>query len=222
MSNSYKIWFCSDLHYHHKNIIKFQKERCDAMCLTEDMSDIEKLESHDKWLVEMWNNTVDKHDHIYILGDVSFGSQEETKNFLAKLKGHKHLIIGNHDKSCQGLENYFESVSQIKEFPIKKHQYDFLEENIYLVLCHFPMVAWNRRLHGAFHLCGHTHGTLDKINKDSEELRVDIGLDSEIANYGLVSLETVYAFMKDKIKEKGFSNFEEYVEWKAAKDGIRY
>ena len=222
MSNSYKIWFTSDLHHRHKNIIKFQKERCEAMGITEDMSDMEKLETHDKWLVEMWNKTVDKHDHIYILGDISFGSQEETKKFLEKLKGHKHLIIGNHDKLCQGLENYFESVSQIKEFPIKKHQYDFLEENIYLVLCHFPMVAWNRRLHGAFQLHGHLHGSGDEITKKSGELRVDVGLDAKLSNYELISLEMVYKHMKDIIKQNGFDNFEEYVENKALEDGVRY
>jgi calcineurin-like phosphoesterase family protein len=222
MANEYKIWFTSDIHKHHKNIIKFQKERCEIMGITEDMTDDEKLKKHDEWVIKMWNMTVGKHDHVYILGDFSFDTPEETAKFLGKLNGKKHLIIGNHDKSCKGLENYFVSVSQIKEFPIKKHQYDFLEENIYLVLCHFPMVAWNRRLHGAIHLHGHTHGSIDLINKESGELRVDIGLDSEIANYGLVSLESIYNFMKDKIKEKEFTNFEKYIENKSIEDGVRY
>ena len=176
---------------------------------------------HNEYIVNMWNMTVKKEDHVYILGDVSFGSTEETRKLLERLRGHKHLVVGNHDKSCKGLENYFESVSQIKEFPIKKHQYDFLEENIYLVLCHFPMVAWNRRLHGAFMVHGHTHGSIDEINKQSHELRVDIGLDSEIANFGLVSLESLYRFMKEKIKDR-FDNFEQYVEHKALMDGVRY
>ena len=222
MTNSYKIWFCSDLHFGHRNIVKFQKERREIMGITDDMTETEILKKHDEWIINMWNLTVDKHDHVYILGDLSFASSDDTRKILEKLKGHKHLIIGNHDKSCQGLENYFVTVSQIKEFPIKKHQYDFLEENIYLVLCHFPMVAWNRRLHGAFHLHGHTHGSIDDINIVSEELRVDIGLDSKIANFGLVDLETVYKFMKNKISEKGFTNFQDYMEWKADKDGVRY
>lgn len=222
MMNNYKMWFCSDLHFNHLNILKFQKERREAMGITDDMSDTEKLHKHNEWIINMWNMTVKKEDHIYILGDVSFGTTEETRKILERLKGHKHLIIGNHDKSCRGLENYFVSVSQIKEFPIKKHQYDFLEENIYLVLCHFPMVAWNRRLHGAFQVHGHTHNSLKDINNESGELRVDIGLDAEIANYGLVSLEKIYKFMKDKLVEGEFKTFEEYVEHKALKDGVRY
>lgn len=222
MANSYNIWFISDMHVFHKNILKFQGRRNEIMGITEDMSDTEKIKKHNDWILNMWNMTVSKHDHVYILGDVSFGSPEETRVFLSKLHGHKHLIIGNHDKSCSGLENYFESVSQIKEFPIKKHQYDFLEENIYLVLCHFPMIAWNRRLHGSWMIHGHLHGGMDGFNSDSEELRVDIGLDSELADYGLVSLEQLYNFMKNKIREKGFNNFEDYVEGLTKKIGIRF
>lgn len=220
--NNYNIWFTSDTHFHHANILKFQKERREAIGITDDMTDTEKMKKHNEYIINMWNMTVNKNDHIYILGDVSFGSTEETRKILEKLKGHKHLIIGNHDKSCRGLENYFESVSQIKEFPIKKHQYDFLDETIYLVLCHFPMVAWNRRLHGAFMVHGHTHGSIDKMNIDSGELRVDIGLDSAFADYGLVSLEKVYKYFKDYIKTQGFENFEKYVEHKASVDGVRY
>ena len=240
MENSYKIWFISDLHFHHFNILKFQDERREIMGLTEEVEEIMKIEKidkhderlpnlrnsavakHNEWVINMWNNTVDKHDHIYILGDISFGTTEETKKILERLHGKKHLVVGNHDKPCNGLENYFESVSQIKEFPIKKHQYDFLEENIYLVLCHYPLGAWNRRLHGSWMIHGHIHGGFDDINIKSEDLRVDIGLDSDIANFGLVSLEQLYKFMKNKIAEKGFTDFEKYIEWKSDKDGIRY
>ena len=221
-TNKYNIYFTSDLHVYHKNILKFQKDRREAIGITDDMSDTEQMHKHNEYIINMWNMTVKKEDHVYILGDVSFGSTEDTRKILERLRGHKHLIIGNHDKSCKGLENYFESVSQIKEFPIKKHMYDFLEENIYLVLCHFPMVAWNRRLHGAWMVHGHTHNSLCVMNKNSGELRVDIGLDSEIANFGLVSLERLYSYFKEYIKEKGFTDFEKYVEHKALIDKVRY
>jgi hypothetical protein len=84
------------------------------------------------------------------------------------------------------------------------------------------MVGWNRRLHGAFHLHGHTHGSLDAINEASEELRVDIGIDAENSNMGLVSLEQVYKYMKDKINKKGFTDFEKYVDYLSEKIGVRY
>lgn len=220
--NSYKIWFTSDTHFQHFGIIKFQKERSKAMGITDDMTDAEKLKRHDEWLINMWNRTVGKYDHVYILGDFSFAPTEDTRRILSKLRGIKHLIVGNHDKSCKGLGNYFKTVSQIKEVPIKKYQYDFLEEDIYLVLCHFPLVAWNRRLHGALHIHGHTHNSISSINEESGELRVDIGIDSDIADFGLVSLENVYKFMKDKIRNKGFNSFKEYIENKSFEDGVRF
>lgn len=220
--NNYKIWFTSDTHFQHFGIIKFQKERSKAMGITDDMTDAEKLKRHDEWLINMWNRTVGKYDHVYILGDFSFAPTEDTRRILSKLRGIKHLIVGNHDKSCKGLGNYFRTVSQIKEVPIKKYQYDFLEEDIYLVLCHFPLVAWNRRLHGALHVHGHTHNSISSINEESGELRVDIGIDSDIADFGLVSLENVYKFMKDKIRNKGFNSFKEYIENKSFEDGVRF
>lgn len=37
---------------------------------------------------------------------------------------------------------------------------------------------------------GHCHGKVDKkINTDSKELRVDVGIDGNLANYDLISLE---------------------------------
>ena len=69
-------------------------------------------------------NTISKHDIVYILGDVSFVSSDDTKKILEKLNG-KHLIIGNHDSPCSSLSNYFVSTSQIKEVTFKKIHYSF-------------------------------------------------------------------------------------------------
>ena len=51
---------------------------------------------------------------------------------------------------------------------------------------------------------------------------MDIGLDSKIANFGLVSLEQVYNFMRAKLVEGDFKSFKEYVEHKSLIDGVRY
>lgn len=48
MMNNYNIWFCSDTHFNHLNILKFQKERREAMGITDDMSDTEKLHKHNE------------------------------------------------------------------------------------------------------------------------------------------------------------------------------
>ena len=42
---------------------------------------------------------------------------------------------------------------------------------------------------GSVMIHGHCHGKVDKINTDSKELRVDVGIDGNLANYDLISLE---------------------------------
>lgn len=212
-----KIWFTSDTHFGHKNILKYSTNRQNDMGLSLDDPDM--MKKHDAMLIQRWNMTVKKHDTVYILGDFSFASPEETRKILEKLNGKKHLIIGNHDKSCKGLENYFESTSQIREVTFKKTMFDFLDENIHCILCHFPLVAWNRRMHGSCMIHGHTHGSLDIINSQSEELRVDIGFDSRLADGGFVELEQLYRYFKDEVT-KG-KTFQEHIDYLTEKTGFR-
>ena len=208
--NNGNIWLVSDLHFSHKNIVKYSTNRKTELNL--DENDNEMLKKHDEALIRRWNYTVKKYDTVYILGDFSFATTDETRKILEKLNGKKHLIIGNHDASCKGLDNYFESVSQIKEVTFKKTVYPFLDENMHCIMCHFPMIAWNRRMHGSIMVHGHCHGSLDEINKQSEELRVDIGFDSELADGGLVSLEQLYNYMKfDVAKGKTFQEHLDYL-----------
>jgi calcineurin-like phosphoesterase family protein len=211
-----KVWFTSDLHWGHRNIVKFCPERQKEFGL--DIDDTDMLQKHDEGLIRRWNMTVGKHDTVYILGDFSFAPMEDTKKILEKLHGKKHLILGNHDKSCKGLENYFESVSQIKEVWFKTHMYPFLEEHMHCVLCHFPLIAWNRRMRGSIHLHGHLHGSGDDLNKNSEELRVDVGFDSILGNCGLVSLEKLYYYMKNEVAKGQI--FEDHVRELVEKTGF--
>lgn len=215
--NKGNIWIVSDLHFSHKNIVKYSTNRKNELNL--DENDNEMLKKHDEALIRRWNYTVKKYDTVYILGDFSFATTDETRKILEKLNGKKHLIIGNHDASCKGLDNYFESVSQIKEVTFKKTVYPFLDENMHCIMCHFPMMAWNRRMHGAIMVHGHCHGSLDEINKQSEELRVDIGFDSELADGGLVSLEQLYNYMKFYVA-KG-KTFQEHLDYLVEKYNFR-
>ena len=104
-----KVWFVADSHFSHKNILKFSPKRLEEFGL--DLDDPDVVKKHDNILINRWNMTVAKHDTVYILGDLSFASADDTRKILEKLHGKKHLIIGNHDGSCRGLENYFESVT---------------------------------------------------------------------------------------------------------------
>ena len=48
---------------------------------------------------------------------------------------------------------------------------------------------WEHKDKGSVMIHGHCHGKVDKINTDSKELRVDVGIDGNLANYDLISLE---------------------------------
>lgn len=80
------IFFTSDLHFFHNNVIEFCKRPYGS------------VEHMNEELIKNWNTVVGERDHIYILGDISFGKDAQTQEVLDRLKGIKHLIVGNHDR----------------------------------------------------------------------------------------------------------------------------
>lgn len=232
------VWFISDLHFSHLNSLYFKPKRRELagisldelhlLSLIEDetaksQAKKELLMKHDAWLINLWNSIVKKEDIVYILGDFCLGTKAKTEYILNKLHGKKYLIRGNHDKSCNGLERYFEWVGDIKEAKFCRDQYPFIKEKepFCIEMCHFPMVTWNRRPHGTVHLHGHCHGSIDKMNRDMEELRVDVGLDGDLANYNFLSLETIYEYFCSIREKSNSSTFTEHTEKLMGKQGFR-
>ena len=221
-----KIFFISDLHFSHQSILFFHPWRRDASGITlEELQEDKRaaLEKHDKWLIDKWNSTIRKQDEVYILGDFCLGNKVRAEEILRQLKGRKHVILGNHDKALHGLENYFESVSQIKEVKLTNNQFKFIDPNetFCLELCHYPMMTWNRRPHGTCHIHGHCHGTINKWNIESKELRIDVGLDAEEFNHDFVEVEDLYKYFTAIRDAAGCKTFEEYNEWLMKEQGFR-
>lgn len=129
------IWFTSDTHFNHDNIIKY--------CNRPFSSITEMNEA----LIKNWNELVKPDDTIYHLGDFGFGKIE---NIVRRLNGRKYLIIGSHDKNIK--RNLFEKVDHI-----------MIVENI--VLCHYSMRTWPKSHRNSYHLYGHSHGKLDGLGK---------------------------------------------------------
>ena len=80
------IWWTSDTHFYHANVIKYSKR---------PFANVEEMNAA---LVRNWVAVVQPGDTIYHLGDFSFGRKEQNEALLQQLHGHKHLILGNHDK----------------------------------------------------------------------------------------------------------------------------
>lgn len=223
----YKVFFISDMHFHHLNCLYFKpKRRTLAGISLDELQNGDKeacMRKHDEWLINKWNEQVGKRDVVYILGDFCLGNKEITQRILSRLNGRKYLILGNHDKSCKGLENYFEWVGSIKEAKFTHEMFPFIDqsETFCVEMCHFPMIAWNRKAHGTVHTCGHIHSAHDFMNDQTGVLRVDVGLDAALANYQLIPLEKLYAHFRDIVKKHGFSTFKEYAEFLYEKQGFR-
>ena len=98
-------FYISDLHFGHKNVIRF------------DTRPFHSVDEMDEALIRLWNDKVSDKDDVYIVGDFSYRSGRQEQWYLKQLKGHKHLILGNHDIKIQDNEeamSFFESVDQIK------------------------------------------------------------------------------------------------------------
>lgn len=101
---SRNIWVTSDTHFGHDNIIQY--------C----MRPFANSEIMDECLVENWNSVVKDEDIVYHLGDVYMGING--RDSLAKLKGRKRLILGNHDNGKdQFLHKTFQKIMVWRMFP---------------------------------------------------------------------------------------------------------
>ena len=72
----------SDLHLGHKNILKYDTQ-------------FQSIQEREEKLIDDWNSVVHKRDVVYVLGDALFDYYHA--RVIAKLKGRKLLIMGNHD-----------------------------------------------------------------------------------------------------------------------------
>ena len=196
-----KIYFTADTHIFHTNIVKH--------CPDRPYPEMNVEKAHDEWLIDLWNSKIEKQDIVYIVGDFAFGNKIMVTKLLGKLRGQKHLILGNHDASSSKLTNYFESMTQIKDLSFKKSVYSFLKKDFDLALCHYPLVSWNRKNYGACMVHGHCHGRVDDYNVKTGDLRVDVGIDGKLAreNEGFILLEKLYEYFWNVAQNDNFAKY---------------
>ena len=173
-------YFTSDLHFCHKNIIKYSNR---------PFRDVYHMNTE---LIANWNNIVQPDDNVYIVGDVSFGAPDETNTILNQLQGALYLVKGNHDKAIEKQHSkYFRWIKDIASIMIDDADVKGGKQSI--VLCHYAMRVWERSHYGAWHLYGHSHGSLPD---DPHSLSFDVGVDSH--NYSPISYEQVKRIMSKK------------------------
>ena len=132
--------YISDLHFGHAQAIQF------------DQRPFVDRDEMDRVMIECWNFRVDTDDDVYIVGDFCFKCDRTPDWYLSRLKGHKHLVVGNHDKvtlDCREAAKYLESVDKMMHVTDTGKQ---------ICLCHYPIVDWYGCWHGSWHIYGHIHG----------------------------------------------------------------
>ena len=169
MSN---IFFASDHHFHHKNILTF-KNFDDTPVRVFDS--VEHMNEH---MVTMHNSVVRPNDKVYFLGDVTIARNAKGLEILGRLNGEKVLIKGNHDLcSAQQYLQYFKDIRG-------SHQFDGM------ILTHIPihvesLARWGLNVHG------HLHNNVVRMQLAQIPDRRYFNVSVERINYTPISLEQI-------------------------------
>ena len=174
------VWFTSDLHFGHKNVIEYAKR---------PFANVDEMNAT---MISNWNARVQPEDTVYIVGDFALCNPNKAKALLKELNGSKRLVRGNHDKWVKDSDvQVFDWVKDLHTVKVEDPDAHGGVQRI--VLCHYAMRVWDQRHRGAWHLYGHSHGSLPD---DKKSKSFDIGVD----NHGFkpLSYDEVKALMADR------------------------
>lgn len=176
-------YFSSDFHLCHANVIRYDKRPFNNV---DEMNEV---------ILEEYNKTVKPGDNFYFLGDFCFDTRR-TEEFLKQMNGNLFFIRGNHDKhdTIKLYQKYGIYLGEQKMIKIKDAESP--RGNQEIVLNHYRMDVWDKSHHGAWHLFGHSHGSLpDRLDSRC----FDVGC--MIWDYIPLSYEEV----KEEMKKKTFT-----------------
>lgn len=173
-----KVWFTSDTHFGHDNIIRF----CDRP--------FDGVDEMDRALIDNWNSCIGPDDTVFHLGDFCWGGSDAWNSILKQLNGHIHLILGNHDikNIRQGYMQYFESVGFQSQIEVEGQP---------IYLNHYPFLTYGGvyRKQPVWQLFGHVHSKNGRSGQDSTRMRhllptqYDVGVDNN--NYKPVNFNKI-------------------------------
>lgn len=145
--SSGKIWVTSDLHLGHRQPFLYEPRGYDS---AEEMV---------VWVVTNWNRLVADDDDVYVLGDLMLNDDESIHKYFCKLKGHIHVIVGNHDTDRR-IELYKSFPNIVEVVMAKRLRY----KKFHFYLSHYPTLVGNfddgeKLYQKTINLCGHSHTT---------------------------------------------------------------
>lgn len=179
--NKDKLWFISDNHFYHENIIKY----CNRP--------FKNATEMNAILISNWNELVQPNDDIIIAGDfIHSGNIAYIEYILSQLNGKLWLVYGNHcfqNKFERPVIQtmFFDRCFDSMDFQVKD---DELEDGFMKFhINHYPCEFWTR---GAVHLHGHIHSGPTSTSIETctfKPMRYDIGVDNN--NFKPISYEEI-------------------------------
>jgi calcineurin-like phosphoesterase family protein len=166
------IFFASDHHIDHQNILTFKRD--DGTPLRE-FQDVDHMR---ETIIERHNSVVRPGDKVYFLGDVVMSRKSSALEVLQRMNGEKILVKGNHDQ-CKP-EAYLKYFKDIRG----SHQFEGL------IMTHIPihsesLARWGLNVHG------HLHYNVVKLPLSQIPDRRYFNVGMERINYTPISLEEV-------------------------------
>lgn len=180
-----RVFFTSDTHFGHANIMRFCKRP------------FESVEEMDRVLIENWNAKVGKDDTVFHMGDFAWGGAAEWSHLLDVLNGRIYLVLGNHDMRNinQGFMKRFEWVGFQALINVEGRK---------VLLNHYPMLcyagSYGSRKDMVYQLFGHVHSSDTCDNIDFPRMshlfptQYDVGVDNN--NFTPISFTEVDAIIK--------------------------
>jgi calcineurin-like phosphoesterase family protein len=161
----FMIWFTSDQHFSHYNII----EHCGRPFNT--------VEAMNRAIIDNFNALVNPLDEIYHLGDFTMKGIDHATRYLEALNGTHYHIIGNHDRKNMQRAGF--------KWSKDVHMLKYGELRVWL--SHYSHRSWPKKHYGSIHLYGHSHGLLEFLPHS-----VDVGVDAH--DFKPISIEDAVLF----------------------------
>ena len=151
------IYFTSDLHLEHENIIKY----CNRPFRDKyHMNEV---------IIDNWNSIITEDDTVIIGGDFCLGGTSEWCYYLDRLNGSKILVIGNHDKGYPISK--FSAIYDILNMWIQDPE---IKGGQRITVCHYAMLSYPHSHQGAWQLFGHWHSNNLIVPKANIEGREEV------------------------------------------------
>jgi calcineurin-like phosphoesterase family protein len=158
-----ETWFVADTHFDHEAMLRHNNRPFENLALM------------NHGMVTDWNRRVGRKDRVYIVGDFAFARHGR---WIHMLNGHKILIVGNHDKMPEKHRRLFSEC-----YGGEGGAQGLLFRKICgqeMMLCHYPMMSWNKSSYGVWCICGHSHGRMSETLPGANYqggLILDVGVD---------------------------------------------